>query len=220
MGGYFPVVGKGSDVYYTLPHWDGRNAVDIFAPDGTPCVAVEDMICQRYTFTDGGFTVIGRRRAAPTRWYYYAHLREHGRQDGLVPAGHVLGLVSNSGNAYKGGTGAPHCHFTCASTWPDANGAGDLELAPLLKTWERLAQPLGDLPSAPCDELRAQIASLETRLGVIQGDAEGCVHLALRRAHTSLREGLESEYGLGGIPPNLQAALDALYAAMNTLKDT
>jgi murein DD-endopeptidase MepM/ murein hydrolase activator NlpD len=86
-----------------------HEGVDIFAPRGTPVVAV----------TDGQVTRVGTDRlGGRVVWlydehsglsYYYAHLDEqHVRQGARVRAGDVLGTVGNSGNARRA---PPHLHF-------------------------------------------------------------------------------------------------------------
>lgn len=83
-----------------------HEGIDIFAPRGTPVVAVAGGVAGTGTNPLGGNVVwlhaAGRR-------YYYAHLDDWAISGtSRVRAGDVLGYVGNSGNAR---TTAPHLHF-------------------------------------------------------------------------------------------------------------
>jgi peptidoglycan LD-endopeptidase LytH len=111
----FPVSGRGSQDIRGLfgdPRDGGRRrheGVDIFAPRGTPVVAVAaGRVIQARTTPVGG-RVIWLADHASDLSYYYAHLdRIHVAEGSYVNAGDVLGTVGNTGNA--AGT-SPHLHF-------------------------------------------------------------------------------------------------------------
>ncbi|MBS9523971.1 M23 family metallopeptidase [Litoribacter alkaliphilus] len=93
---------------------DGRDAgarkhegVDIFAPRGTPVVAVRDGRVRRVGNNRLGGKVVNL--SGPGYSYYYAHLDSQLVDVGqAVQLGDTLGLVGNTGNAI---TTAPHLHF-------------------------------------------------------------------------------------------------------------
>lgn len=135
----FPVAGKDDRAIKSF--WgDSRDGGrrkhkgnDIFAPKGTPLLAM----------TDGRITKIGNGGlGGKTVWlfdrarkqsYYYAHLDEQFvRKGDYVNRGDTIGTVGNTGNAR---TTPPHLHFGVY-----ANGAYDP--APLLKRSD-------DLPASP-----------------------------------------------------------------------
>lgn len=113
----------------TVPtaHWDGALAVDLFAPCGTPWVAMFDGVCTPADWPLGGHTVLieGDNGVAA----YYAHGRAEGRPSGRVRAGDLVGYCSNTGNANKRKDGAEHadeCHLHLAIGDIDDNGAGSI----------------------------------------------------------------------------------------------
>lgn len=79
---------------------------DLFAPEGTPVLAVDD---GRLTFgTDpigGSIAVV---RATDGVMYYYAHLSRFEGAARSARAGEVIGYVGRTGNA---ASTAPHVHF-------------------------------------------------------------------------------------------------------------
>ena len=87
-----------------------HHGVDLFAPLGTPVVAVADGT----VFAVGWNEVGGWRlwlRDAAGNCFYYAHLSGYtrlARDDGQVMRGEVLGFVGNTGDAF---TTEPHLHF-------------------------------------------------------------------------------------------------------------
>jgi murein DD-endopeptidase MepM/ murein hydrolase activator NlpD len=117
-----------------------HEGTDVFAPTGTPLVAIE-----RGVLVSVGSDVLGGTKlwlvgATGTR-YYYAHLSGFapGVADGKpVQAGEVLGFVGNTGNAL--GT-SPHVHF---EAHPDGGPA--INPYPLLRIIDEAERPA---PGAP-----------------------------------------------------------------------
>ena len=111
----FPVEGADHSAIGSVigdPRDNGARAhegVDIFAPRGTPVVAVADGRIEESRNTPTGGLVIWQADAASSLIYYYAHLDELIAREGMyVRAGDVIGRVGNTGNAR--GT-RPHLHF-------------------------------------------------------------------------------------------------------------
>lgn len=102
-------------------HWDGDLAADIFAPCGTPWLAVFDGNSMPNDYTLGGHTVM--LTADDGTQAYYAHGLPS-RIGGRVAAGDVIGYVSDSGNAQ--GTG---CHLHFAVGVINSNGGGSINPA-------------------------------------------------------------------------------------------
>lgn len=85
-----------------------HHGIDIFAPRGTPVVAIADGYVQVDETPRGG-RVIWLRESRLGRNLYYAHLDGWAvRQGDFVRAGDVIGYVGNTGNAR---TTPPHLHF-------------------------------------------------------------------------------------------------------------
>lgn len=111
----FPVVGKGNrDVqsfWGASRDGGGRSheGIDIFAPRGTPVVAVADGVITRTGNQGLGGKQVWLRDGILGNSYYYAHLdsilTEGGRQ---VKTGDTLGRVGSTGNAAGG---PAHLHF-------------------------------------------------------------------------------------------------------------
>jgi murein DD-endopeptidase MepM/ murein hydrolase activator NlpD len=130
-GGYCPVVGAVASRDFSndwgFPRSGGRThqGNDIFAPTGTPIVAIDDAVIVRVNARDtglGGLTVT-YRTADGSEWYN-AHL--DGIASGLAPgvtvaAGTEVGYVGRTGNAR---TTPPHNHIgrrvggTWVNPWP------------------------------------------------------------------------------------------------------
>jgi peptidoglycan LD-endopeptidase LytH len=86
-----------------------HEGVDIFAPRGTPVIAVTAGQVTRVSEDNIGGKVVWLSDANSGLSYYYAHLDEHRvRQGEWVKPGDVLGTVGTTGNAQ--GT-PPHLHF-------------------------------------------------------------------------------------------------------------
>lgn len=127
----FPVAGAWAiGGVFGDPRDDGartHEGVDIFAPRGTPVVAVADGVIEQARNTPTGGLVIWQADASSSLTYYYAHLDELLVQEGTYArAGDVIGTVGTSGNAR--GT-RPHLHFAVYRP-----GRIPLDPAPLLGT--------------------------------------------------------------------------------------
>lgn len=111
----FPVEGRTPSAI--AGRWgDGRDGgvrdhkgVDIFAPRGTPVLAVTSGTISTVETTATGGRVVWERDDARGLLFFYAHLEEQLTTEGKkVSAGDVIGTVGNSGNASGGST---HLHF-------------------------------------------------------------------------------------------------------------
>ena len=115
-GYVFPVVGRGAayvDTYGGLRsdvrgHW--HHGDDIFAPLGTPVVAIATGTINRVGWERlGGWRLWVRDGAGDE--FYYAHLSGYTPADlhsNHVRAGEVIGFIGNTGDAF---TTSPHLHF-------------------------------------------------------------------------------------------------------------
>jgi len=93
-----------------------HHGVDIFAPKGTPVVAVTAGRVRTGTSNLGGKHVwlAGGWFSVASPRYYYAHLDEFAVDSGVtLQAGDVLGYVGNTGNAINT---PPHLHFGIYTT--------------------------------------------------------------------------------------------------------
>ena len=115
-----------------------HEGVDIFAPRGTPVVAVVDGVAQPATNGLGG-NVVWLTPNTRNGTYYYAHLERWAFDDSTpVRAGEVVGYVGNTGNARST---APHLHF-------GVYAGGAIDPWPFLQPDdERPPEPRGDLTS-------------------------------------------------------------------------
>ena len=111
----FPVAGAGASSIggvFGDPRDDGARShegVDIFAPRGTPVVAVADGLIEQARNTPTGGLVIWQADASSSLTYYYAHLDELLVREGTYArAGDIIATVGNTGNA-RGAQ--PHLHF-------------------------------------------------------------------------------------------------------------
>lgn len=85
-----------------------HQGIDIFAPRGTPAVAVVDGFARASTNELGG-NVVWLSDPARGRTFYYAHLdRWAATVDADVRAGDTVGFIGSTGNAR---TTPPHLHF-------------------------------------------------------------------------------------------------------------
>lgn len=108
----FPVAGPWEFIdSWGYPRSGGRRhkGTDIFAPHGTPLVAIEDGTVQASSDTLGGLTVYLTGQSGNT--YYYAHVAGYhpvAVRGGRVTAGQVLAYCGDTGNAAGG---AAHLHL-------------------------------------------------------------------------------------------------------------
>jgi murein DD-endopeptidase MepM/ murein hydrolase activator NlpD len=134
----FPVHGDGYGYIddYGAPRagtgW--HHGIDIFAPIGTPLVAVADGVVSKV-----GVNALGGNRLWLTdeagNAYYYAHLSAYSPRavnGARVRAGEVLGFVGNTGQAI---TTPPHLHFEI-----HPGGLDSINPYPYLLAWERQTQ--------------------------------------------------------------------------------
>lgn len=120
IGGFIcPVSGSVSFINdWGFPRSGGRThkGTDMFAPRGTPLVAVLDGVATAGSNRLGGTTV--HLRTAGGLRFYYAHLEAVAAGIGKgtpVSRGTVIGYVGDSGNA-RGGS--PHLHFGITTNRP------------------------------------------------------------------------------------------------------
>jgi peptidoglycan LD-endopeptidase LytH len=107
-----------------------HQGIDIFAPRGTPVLAVRGGVVTRVQTTPVGGRVVWVRDAETGNNFYYAHLeRQLVKRGTMVSAGDTLGLVGNSGNAR---TTPPHLHFAIYR-----RGGGPVDPRP----WVALGEP-------------------------------------------------------------------------------
>ncbi|HSJ15117.1 MAG TPA: peptidoglycan DD-metalloendopeptidase family protein [Longimicrobiales bacterium] len=86
-----------------------HEGVDIFAPRGTPVVAVAAAVVTAVETTRSGGRVVWAEDPALGLTYYYAHLDEQLVKRGRrLVAGDTIGRVGNTGNARRA---SPHLHF-------------------------------------------------------------------------------------------------------------
>lgn len=101
----FPVAASGRPSFGDA--FGSHRGTDIFAPRGTPVLAVDDGLIRADNDPKGG--QVTYLRCADGATYYYAHLDQYvGTYPRAVRAGEVIGTVGNTGNA-QGTT--PHLHF-------------------------------------------------------------------------------------------------------------
>jgi len=126
----FPVAAPYSYVdTFGAPRMEGtvffhrHEGTDIFAPQGTPLLAVVDGIVENVGVATLGGNKLWLRSPGDNWSYYYAHLSGYapGIGNGVqVRKGDVVGYVGNTGNAR---TTPPHVHFeTRMPPGPDATG--------------------------------------------------------------------------------------------------
>ena len=101
---FFPVALIGRPQYADF-FGGGHPGTDIFAPEGTAVVAVEDGALHFDLDPKGGQVAF---LATPSRTYYYAHLSRWEGMGRSARAGEVVGYVGTTGNAAGR---PPHLHF-------------------------------------------------------------------------------------------------------------
>ncbi|MBK6688136.1 MAG: M23 family metallopeptidase [Deltaproteobacteria bacterium] len=111
----FPVEGHDHDAvksFFGAPRDRGRrrhHGVDIFAPKGTPVLAVVDGEIFHHGVDNLGGNVVWQWDPDRRLRIYYAHLEDWAvRRGDRVERGEVIGWVGNTGNAI---TTPPHLHF-------------------------------------------------------------------------------------------------------------
>ena len=117
----FPVPRLGTGAIqsrFGVPREAGRrqhHGVDIFAPRGTPVVAVRNGTARPSTNELGGL-VVWLRDDSTRRTYYYAHLDRWAFENTRpVSRGDTVGFIGNTGNAR---TTPPHLHFGIYESGP------------------------------------------------------------------------------------------------------
>ena len=175
----FPVAGAGLSSIggvFGDPRDGGARShegVDIFAPRGTPVVAVTAARVEAVRTTRVGGRVVWLSDEARGLSYYYAHLDEQRVRDGAwVAAGDTIGTVGNTGNA---ATTPPHLHFGVYRP-----GTIATDPAPLLrKTTHHPATMVAPVHDALLGR-RVEIAGEHARLRASPAN-DGAVLLQLRR---------------------------------------
>lgn len=124
----------------------GRHqGTDIFAPQGTPVVAVE-----AGRVSKAGDSKIGGLRVWLNGRYYYAHLSKITVKAGQrVDPGDVIGYVGNTGDA--AGT-PPHLHFGFDPKGRHSAGNSWANPYPLLQAMEKRTRPPDEPPQPTQDE--------------------------------------------------------------------
>jgi murein DD-endopeptidase MepM/ murein hydrolase activator NlpD len=118
-----------------------HEGVDIFAPRGTPVLAVTESTVRRVGTRDLGGKVVLLWDEERQFHYYYAHLDSQLTSAGTrVQPGDVVGTVGNTGNAR---TTPPHLHFGIYQRWWDA-----------LNPWSFLEPASGEAPPPRFDPSR------------------------------------------------------------------
>jgi hypothetical protein len=159
-----PPLGRGSYVFPVVGAWgyvdtyggfrgdvqgSWHHGVDLFAPLGTPVVAVANGTINRVGWEKiGGWRLWVRDAAADE--FYYAHLS--GYAPGIfhsrhVRAGQVIGFVGNTGDAYPRGA---HLHFEIHPHQLLRLGyGGAVDPATYLASWSRLGSVDAPVPVHP-----------------------------------------------------------------------
>jgi murein DD-endopeptidase MepM/ murein hydrolase activator NlpD len=116
---------------------------DLFAPEGTPLVAVQSGVLHNV-----GWNRLGGWRLwvedTHGNWFYYAHLSAYSpiaKNDAHVNAGDVIGFVGNTGDAQGGPT---HLHF-------EIHPGGQWAVPPYdyLQAWQGHSNPFAEIPATP-----------------------------------------------------------------------
>jgi murein DD-endopeptidase MepM/ murein hydrolase activator NlpD len=114
---------------------------DLFAPAGTPLVAVQSGVLHNV-----GWNRLGGWRLwvedTHGNWFYYAHLSAYSpiaKDDARVNAGDVIGFVGNTGDAQGGPT---HVHF-------EIHPGGQWAVPPYdyLQAWQGHRNPFAEIPA-------------------------------------------------------------------------
>ena len=222
----FPVVGPSdyvdtygafrSDVPGNWHHGD-----DIFAPLGTPVVAVAGGTINRVGWEKvGGWRLWVRDGAGDE--FYYAHLSGYAPSDlhtDRVKAGEVIGFIGNTGDAF---TTSPHLHFEIHPRQLLTLGYdGAVDPTTYLNGWRHLQQvdaPRPTHPPLPTQPLIRQEASYVFR------ELLAARHLTRHAPSASQRPHVPIPAGANGPPPTLPpsrreaaALAPATHAGVSTL---
>lgn len=122
---------------------------DIFAPEGTPVLAVDDGKLTHRTNRLGG--TVAFLHAKDGVRYYYAHLQGYEGPAREVKAGEVIAYVGKTGNA---ASTAPHLHFEIS---PSGSGRDNINPFPLLQDVAIEAVPSGATPKPPRRQFSFQL---------------------------------------------------------------
>jgi murein DD-endopeptidase MepM/ murein hydrolase activator NlpD len=150
----FPVVGASSfGDGYGAPRSDvsggWHHGDDIFAPLGTPVVAVADGRLNRIGWEPIGGWRLWLRDGAGDE-FYYAHLSGYslyGLEHRIVRAGQVIGFIGNTGDAF---TTLPHLHFEIhPRSLLHLAYDGAVDPTSYLESWHRLARASAAEPGHP-----------------------------------------------------------------------
>lgn len=131
----FPVESSGKpnygDTFNARRAAGPHGGIDIFAPEGTPVLAVDDGTVQHATNKLGG--TVARLLTSDGTVYYYAHLSGYVGEPRAVRAGEPIGYVGRTGNAK---TTPPHLHF---GEYPPGQGVGPVNPYDELRAAQGLA---------------------------------------------------------------------------------
>lgn len=133
-----------------------HQGVDIFAPRGTPVLAVAAGYISRVGTSRLGGNVVWLRDSRRGANIYYAHLDRHLVRDGQrVEAGDTVGTVGNTGNA-RGGK--PHLHFGIYR-----RGFGAIDPYHFIRIEDQVAPPIRADTSLFGELARSRSAVVEVR---------------------------------------------------------
>jgi hypothetical protein len=208
----FPVVGPSeyvdtygafrSDVPGNWHHGD-----DIFAPLGTPVVAVASGTINRVGWNAvGGWRVWVRDGAGDE--FYYAHLSgyaPHDLRSNRVEAGQVIGFIGNTGDAF---TTSPHVHFEIHPRQLLHLGYdGAVDPTSYLDHWRHIAHVRAPIPVHP--PLPRQPAIRKEAIYVFR-ELLAARHIVLHPPKPSTRPHVHIPPGANGFPPPHVAAAPTL----------
>ncbi|MDX6479596.1 MAG: peptidoglycan LD-endopeptidase LytH, partial [Gaiellaceae bacterium] len=168
---YVDTYGAGrSDIYDGWHHGD-----DLFAPLGTPIVAVADG-----TLSPIGWNAIGGWRLWLTddkgNSFYYAHLAGYSRRilhHRHVTAGQVLGFLGRTGDAF---TTPPHLHFEVhPHQFVQLGYDGAVNPTTYLQSWRVETLPASQIPAAA--RLQAPAGAPSQEAAVVWGELLRARHL-------------------------------------------
>jgi murein DD-endopeptidase MepM/ murein hydrolase activator NlpD len=157
-GYVFPVAG-GAHYGHDFGNFRGdtgfHQGSDLFAPEGTPLVAIQSGVLHNV-----GWNRLGGWRLwiedVNGNWFYYAHLSAFSPiavDGGRVTAGDVVGFVGHTGDA----VGSPsHLHF-------EIHPGGQWSVPPYdyLQAWQGHRNPFAAIPSEPPPVAAAQLESTD-----------------------------------------------------------